>query len=65
MERQNRYAGLTAIERLDLAGLRAQFDTAAGSRSRSEMIRLLGEVEFPDASWFVDMVIANPQRYGY
>lgn len=65
MDRQSRYAGLTAIERLDLAGLRAEFDAAARGRSRGEMIRLLGEVEFPDASWLADMIIANPRRYGY
>jgi hypothetical protein len=29
------------------------------------MIRLLGEVEFAEASWLVDMIIANPRRYGY
>jgi hypothetical protein len=65
MERQSRYAGLTAIERLDLAGLRAEFDAAARARRRSEMIRLVVEVELADASWFVDAVIANPRRYGY
>jgi hypothetical protein len=65
MDRQSRYAGLTAPQRLDLAGLQASFDDAARARSRGEMIRLLIEVEFPDASWFVDMVIANPYRYGY
>lgn len=65
MERQNRYSGLTAIERLDIAGLRSQFDAAAQARSRSAMIRLVVEVELADASWFVDAVIANPRRYGY
>jgi hypothetical protein len=65
MESRSRYAGLTAIERLDLAGVKAPFDEACRSRSRGEMIRLLVEVDFPDATWFVDMIIANPQRYGY
>jgi hypothetical protein len=65
MDRQSRYAGLTATQRLDMAGLQSPSDEAARARSRGEMIRLLIEVEFPDANWFVDMIIANPQRYGY
>ena len=65
MSTQSRFAGLTANERLDLAGLRTEFDAAARSRSRGEMIRVLAEVEYPDASWHVDMIIANPRRYGY
>ena len=65
MERQSRYAGLSAMERLELAGRRAAFDAAAAARSRSEMIRLLIEVDYPDAGWTVDMIIANPRRYGY
>jgi hypothetical protein len=65
MERQSRYAGLTAIERLDLAGLRSQFDTAARARGRSEMVRLLTQVELPDASWLADTIISNPRRHGY
>lgn len=50
MERQRRYAGLTATQRLNMAGLRAEFDAAALARNRSEMIRLLVEVEVSDAS---------------
>jgi hypothetical protein len=65
MSGESRYAGHSAFERLDIAGLRTNFDAAAHSRSRSEMIRLLGEVEFAEASWLVDMIIANPRRYGY
>jgi hypothetical protein len=53
------------MDRLNLAGLRSRFDDAARARDRSEMIRVLQEVEVSEASWFVDMIIANPQRYGY
>lgn len=62
---QSRHAGLTANERLEVAGLRAEFDAAANSRSRSEMIRILAQVDVDDASWLADMIIANPRRYGY
>ena len=65
MVTRSRYAGLTAEERLALAGTRAEFDVAARVRRRAEMLRLLTEVEFPDGSWYVDMIIANPRRYGY
>lgn len=65
MTAESRYAGVSAFERLEAAGLRADFDAAAHSRSRSEMVRLLGEVEWAEASWFVDTIIANPRRYGY
>jgi hypothetical protein len=65
MDTQSRYTGPTADERLDLAGTRAKFDEAARVRHRGEMLRLLVEVEFPDAAWHVDMIIANPRRYGY
>lgn len=65
MTGESRYAGLSAFERLESAGLRTDFDAAAHSRNRSEMVRLLGEVEFAEATWLVDMIIANPRRYGY
>lgn len=65
MTGESRYAGLSAFERLEAAGLRAEFDAAAHSRSRGEMVRLLGEVEFAEATWLADMIISNPRRYGY
>jgi hypothetical protein len=65
MANQNRYTGMTALQRLETASLRAAFDAAARARDRSEMVRLLHDVEFPDAGWHVDMIIANPRRYGY
>lgn len=65
MPKQSRYAGLTANERLALAGLRGEFDAAAHSRRRSEMIRILVQVEVDDADWLADMIIGNPRRYGY
>jgi len=65
MTGQSRYAGLTANERLKVAGLKAEFDEAAHSRSRSEMIRILGQVDVSHAAWLVDMIIANPRRHGY
>ena len=48
-----------------MAGLQAEFDAAARSRSRAEMFRILALVEFPEAGWLVDMIIVNPRRYGY
>jgi hypothetical protein len=65
MHDRSRYIGLTASERLELAGLKAQFDEAARARSRGEMIRLLTQVEWDQPGWQVDMIIANPRRYGY
>jgi hypothetical protein len=29
------------------------------------MVRLLTQVELPDASWLADTIIANPRRHGY
>lgn len=65
MDEQSRYTGLTANERLERAGLRAEFDAAARARSRVEMIRMLTQIEIDDAAWQADMIIANPRRYGY
>lgn len=65
MESQRGHAGPTAIERLDAAGLKAQFDAAARSRSRTEMVRLLAAVDVADAGWLADTIIANPRRHGY
>jgi hypothetical protein len=65
MVEQSRYAELTANERLEVAGLRAEFDAAANARSRSEMIRILAQVDVENADWLADMIIANPRRYGY
>ena len=62
---QSRYVRLTANERLEVAGLRDEFDFAANSRSRSEMIRILARVDVEDAGWLANMIIANPRRYGY
>ena len=65
MNEQSRYLGLTIIERLDLAGVRDDFDAAARARNRTEMIRILGRLEVQEPVWSVDMIIANPRRYGY
>lgn len=62
---QSRYAGLSANERLEVAGLRAEFDSAANSRNRSEMIRILAQIDVEEAGWLADMIIADPRRYGY
>lgn len=62
---QRRYAGLAMHERLEVAGLRAEFDAAANSRSPSDMVRMLAQVDIQDAGWLADVIIANPRRYGY
>lgn len=64
MAGQSRSARLTANERLEVAALKAEFDSAAHSRSRSEMLRILTQGGVNEATWVVDMSIADPRRYG-
>jgi len=60
-----RYSGMTVNERLFEAGLIEAFDAAAKARDRSEMIRILTEVEVLGAEVSTDTILANPARYGY
>ena len=58
---------MTVNERLFVAGLLQQFDTAIDSGDRQRAIELLVRVEMSDASSTatVDVVLANPAKYGY
>jgi len=65
MSNQSRYAGMTVNERLFEAGLVEAFDAAARARDRSEMIRILSEVDVDDAAWSADTILQNPEKYGF
>ena len=61
------YAGMTVNERLASAGLLDSWDAAAKRRDRDEMIRVLESVELEptEAARTVDLVLANPRKYGF
>jgi len=52
---------MTVNERLFEAGLVEAFDAAARARDRSEMIRILSEVDVDDAAWSADTILQNPE----
>jgi len=56
---------MTVNERLYAAGLMESFDAAAKSRNRAEMIRILEQVDLPNAASSVDRILADPEGYGY
>lgn len=58
---------MTVNERLFVAGLLQQFDTAIESGDRQRAIELLLRVAMDDASAIetVNSVLANPAKYGY
>lgn len=60
-----RYGGMTVNERLFSAGLIEQYDDAARRRDRELMIQLLRRVEVQTPEWSVDVILADPERYGY
>lgn len=61
------YAGMTLNEGLFAAGLLDAFDRAAKRRDRHEMIRLLQavEVEPDEAERSVELILADPRKYGF
>ena len=59
------YAAMTINERLFAAGLTDAFGSAARSRDRAEMIRILEQVDAPDAAYSADTILGDPERYGY
>ena len=61
------YAGMTTNERLFTAGLLDAFDAAARRRDRGEMLRLLEtvELETTDATHTVELILADPRKYGF
>lgn len=65
-QRQN-FGGMTVNERLFVAGLVEQFDSAIDSGDRQRAIELLLRVAMSDASAAetVDAVLAHPAKYGY
>lgn len=65
MNDPNRYAGMTVNERLFEAGLMNAFEAAALARNRSEMIRILTEVNVEGAVWSADAILQDPKKYGF
>ena len=66
MQRESRYAGMTANERLFEAGSLSGWNAAARLRNREQMIELLGEVDLEDqAEWIADTVLLNAGKYGF
>ena len=61
------FGGMTVNERLFVAGLLQQFDSAIDSSDRQRAIELLLRVAMSDAgaAETVDAVLANPAKYGY
>jgi hypothetical protein len=65
MSDRSPYAGMTVNERLFEAGLVEAFKTAARARNRSEMIRILSDVDVEDAAWSADTILKQPDKYGF
>ena len=60
------FRGMTTNERLWATGLLDDFDAAARSRDRAQMIELLSRVDLgSQAEWIADTILANPERYGF
>lgn len=66
-DQEKKYSGMTTNERMFVAGLLDDFDTAARRRDRSRMIAILLQVEFDhaEASSIVDTILSNPATYGF
>ena len=60
-------AAMTVNERLARCGLFPRWDVAVKARKRDEMIALLGELAIPEpeAARTIDLILANPKRYGF
>ena len=62
-----KYDAMTGNERLSTAGLFDAWDAAVKARDRAEMIVILCRVEYTEegAAAAVDMIWANPAKYGF
>jgi len=65
MAEQSRYEGMTMNERLFDAGIMQAFGDAVLARDRAEMIRLLASVDLDEPAWSTDMILQEPERYGF
>ncbi len=65
MSDPSRYVGMTVNEPLFEAGLMDAFETAARARDRSEMIRVLTQLDVEGAAWSADTILKNPTKYGF
>ena len=65
MSTPGKYAGMTVNERLFEARLIDEFDAASRASDRTELIRILTEVEVEDAAWCADTRLQNPERYAH
>lgn len=61
------YSGMTLNERLVVANLLGNWDEAVMGRKREEMIGILVEVGLSKsgAEETVDLVLSDPERYGF
>lgn len=59
------YSGMTVNERLYVAGLLNEFDAAARSRNRDEMLNILRKVDVANPEQTADAILENPRMYGY
>lgn len=66
-ESRDRFTGMTVNERLVVAGLVDEFDSAAHARDRVRLCAVLRRVAFSaeEAESIADSVLGNPARYGY
>ena len=63
---RSNYAGMTTNERLFVAGLIDDWDTAIEAHDRQAAIEVLGQVGLADqAASIVDTTLANPAKYGF
>jgi hypothetical protein len=60
------YSAMTVNERLSVAGLLDEWDTAIGTGDRQRAIQILGQVDMAgQAAQAVDTVLDNPGFYGF
>jgi hypothetical protein len=56
---------MTVNERLSAAGLMDHWDIAVRARDRDAMLALMRRVRVDPPEFTVDMVLADPTRYGF
>ncbi|MCU1439050.1 MAG: hypothetical protein JWP85_47 [Rhodoglobus sp.] len=61
------YSGMTVNERLFVARLLDEWDSAIIARDRQRAIEILGEVDMNEtsAAQTVDTTLSNPSKYGF
>lgn len=61
------FSGMTVNERLAVAGLSSEFDSAITAGDRQRAISVLRRVAMDEnsAAFTVDTTLANPAKYGY